>query len=52
MVKADKTLEKMRNNPMNWHLADLEAVACRLGIAVRRGKGSHVTLPILRGRRF
>jgi len=39
MTKIDKTIEKMRNNPRDWQLADLEIVAARFGIAVRRGKG-------------
>jgi predicted RNA binding protein YcfA (HicA-like mRNA interferase family) len=43
MSKADKTLEKMRNNPRDWQLAHLEIVAGRFGITVRRGKGSHVS---------
>jgi len=43
MSKADKTLEKMRNNSRDWQLADLEVIAARLGITVRRGKGSHVS---------
>ncbi|OAI48874.1 hypothetical protein AYO45_03995 [Gammaproteobacteria bacterium SCGC AG-212-F23] len=43
MTKIDKTIEKMRNNPRDWQLADLEIVAARFGIAVRRGKGSHVS---------
>jgi transposase len=33
----------MRNNPRNWQIADLEAIAIRFGMAVRKGKGSHVT---------
>lgn len=43
MSKADKTLEKMRNNPKDWQIADLEVVAARFGITVRKGKGSHVS---------
>ena len=43
MAKAEKTLEKMRNNPKDWQIADLEIVANRLGIAMRRGTGSHVS---------
>jgi predicted RNA binding protein YcfA (HicA-like mRNA interferase family) len=42
MTKADKTLEKMRNNPKDWQIADLEGIAGRHGISVRKGKGSHV----------
>lgn len=43
MTKAEKTLEKMRNNPRDWQLADLEFIAERFGVALRRGKGSHVS---------
>ncbi len=43
MTKADKVLEKMRNNPRDWQMADLEAIAARFGIRVRKGKGSHVS---------
>lgn len=44
MTKADKILEKMRNNPRDWQIADIEAIANRLGITMRQGKGSHVSL--------
>lgn len=43
MSKADKLLEKMRNNPINWQIADLEGIAKRFGVVVRQGKGSHVS---------
>jgi len=43
MTKSDKMLEKMRNNPRDWQLADLEVIANRLGVTARRGKGSHVS---------
>lgn len=43
MTKSEKTIEKMRNNPRDWQISDLEVIASRLGIAVRKGKGSHVS---------
>lgn len=43
MTKMDKTLEKMKNNPRDWQMGDLEVIASRFGITVRRGKGSHVS---------
>ncbi len=43
MTKADKTIEKMRNNPRDWRIADLEVIASHYDITVRKGKGSHVT---------
>ena len=41
MTKTDKQLENMRNNPRDWQLADLESIAGRFGITVRKGKGRH-----------
>jgi predicted RNA binding protein YcfA (HicA-like mRNA interferase family) len=43
MAKAEKALEKMRNNPRDWQITDLEVIASRLGVMVRMGKGSHVS---------
>jgi predicted RNA binding protein YcfA (HicA-like mRNA interferase family) len=43
MTKTVKALEKMRNNPRDWQLSELEIVARRFGITMRIGKGSHVT---------
>lgn len=40
---AEKTLIQMRNNPQGWRIEDLEAVARRLGLSIRRASGSHVT---------
>ena len=40
--KADKTLDKMRTNPRDWRIDDLEAVAKRHGLTVRKPSGSHV----------
>lgn len=42
MTKADKTLNKMRDNPRDWRIEELESVAKRHGLTVRRPKGSHV----------
>lgn len=36
-------MEKMRNNPRDWNISDLEVVANRYGVMVRKGKGSHVS---------
>lgn len=41
MTTADKTLERMRNNPRDWRIDDLLAVAARHGIDVRNNGGSH-----------
>jgi predicted RNA binding protein YcfA (HicA-like mRNA interferase family) len=41
MSKAEKLLEKMRVNPRDWRIEELEAVAKRSGIEVRKTGGSH-----------
>lgn len=41
MTAADKTLERMRNNPRDWRIDDLLTVAERHGIEVRNHGGSH-----------
>ena len=42
MSKADKTLDKMRINPRDWRIDDLESVAKRHGLTIRKPAGSHV----------
>lgn len=42
MSNFQKLLEKMRNNPRDWSIADLEGIAKRHGINVRKSGGSHV----------
>lgn len=42
MTKAEKTLEKMRAHPRDWRIEELEAVAKRYGLTVRKPSGSHV----------
>lgn len=41
MTTADKTLERMRNNPRDWRIDDLLSVAGRFGIQARNSGGSH-----------
>lgn len=41
MGKSDKLLERMRRNPRDWRIEELEAIAQRYGMTVRRGGGSH-----------
>lgn len=43
MSKVEKQLERMRNNPRDWRIEDLQAIADRLGIAYRQPGSSHVT---------
>ena len=42
MGKADKTLDKMRANPRDWRIQDLESIARHHGLTVRSPGGSHV----------
>lgn len=42
MSRVDNLLAKMRNNPRDWRIDDLEAVAARNGIKTRKPPGSHV----------
>lgn len=41
MTTADKTLDRMRNNPRDWRIDDLLSVAGRYDIEVRNNGGSH-----------
>ena len=41
MSKAGKLLEKMRRNPRDWRIRDLESLAARHGLEVRKPGGSH-----------
>lgn len=42
MSTHQKTLAAMRNNPRDWRIEQLEAIAAHLGIVVRKSGGSHV----------
>lgn len=42
MANAKKLLEKMRLNPRDWRIEQLEVIARRYGINVRKSGGSHV----------
>lgn len=41
MSKTEKLLAKMRTHPRDWRIEELEAVAKRLGVSVRKTGGSH-----------
>jgi len=41
MSKAEKLLAKMRRNPRDWRIEELESVAKRYGVDVRKTGGSH-----------
>jgi hypothetical protein len=42
MPRADKTLDRMRANPRDWRMAQLESVAKRHRVNIRKSGGSHV----------
>ncbi len=43
MSKIEKIIEKMRNNPLDWRVEDIEKVASHYGFAKRTTSGSHAT---------
>lgn len=43
MAQIEKKLEKMRNNPRDWQITELENIASYFGFTVRDGKGSHLS---------
>ena len=43
MSKVDKVLQRMRNNPRDWRIDDIKAIADRVGIEYRQQGTSHVT---------
>jgi hypothetical protein len=42
VARAEKTLEDMRRNPLDWRIASLETVAAAFGVNCRKPGGSHV----------
>jgi predicted RNA binding protein YcfA (HicA-like mRNA interferase family) len=42
MTSAEKLLARIRNNPRDWLIGQLETVAQRYGLKVRKPDGSHV----------
>lgn len=43
MTKAEKRLSAMRNNPRDWRIEDLQAVASAAGLTWSQPGTSHVT---------
>lgn len=41
MSKADKRLQRAKNNPRGWHFEDLRTLYETFGFSVRTAKGSH-----------
>ena len=42
MPSRDKLLARMRSNPHDWRIEDLESLARHFGLSVRKPGGSHV----------
>lgn len=42
MTQADKVLDRMRANPRDWRIEDLESVARANAVSIRKPGGSHV----------
>ncbi len=42
MSKARKTLQKMKCNPKDWRIKNLETIAGYYGLNIRKSSGSHV----------
>ncbi len=42
MTKSEKTLNKMKANPKDWRIEQLETIAKQYGVTVRKTGGSHV----------
>lgn len=42
MAKVTKTLEKMRRNPREWRIEDVQVIATKYALEVRKPGGSHV----------
>ena len=42
MARTSKTLERMRANPRDWRIEQLETVAKAFGVNVRKPRGAHV----------
>ena len=42
MTKNEKTLSRMKANPKDWRIEQLETVAKQYGVAIHKTGGSHV----------
>jgi predicted RNA binding protein YcfA (HicA-like mRNA interferase family) len=42
VTSAQKNLDKMRSNPLDWKIEQLETIAKQFEIKVRKSGGSHV----------
>lgn len=52
MTKVENILGRMRQNPRDWQIADLQAVARRVGLDWRQPGTSHVTFFSKAGQRL
>ena len=42
MTKSEKSFFKMKANPKDWRIEQLETIAKQYGVAIRKTGGSHV----------
>lgn len=52
MSRIEKILAKMRNNPRDWKIEDVKAIADRFGIDYRQPGTSHVTFRVSAGEKL
>lgn len=52
MSQLRKQLEKMRNNPRDWRIDQLKAIAERVGMQYRQPGTSHVTFRTVNGQKL
>lgn len=52
MSSVRKQLEKMRNNPRDWRIEELKAIADRFGVVWRQPGTSHVTFRAKTGQKL
>lgn len=43
LIQSREKIRRHAEQPKDWQIADLEVIALRFGITLRRGKGSHVS---------
>lgn len=52
MSKAEKLLAKMRNNPRDWNIEEIKAIADLYGFEYRQPGTSHVTFRAMTGEKL
>lgn len=52
MSKVEKMLQRMRNNPRDWRIEDIQTIAKRYGINYHQPGTSHVTFRFKNGEKL